>query len=164
LPLSQLQTGIHTFRGAKRRFEYIHKSTQYVVIDDYAHHPEELNAIISSVKTLYPNKKITGIFQPHLFSRTQDFAAGFASSLAALDQVYLMDIYPARELPIPGVTSQWLLNLIQNPNKLLVSPQSILDLLRDQPADVLLILGAGDIDRIVQPIQSLYHELETRHE
>lgn len=164
LPLSQLQTGIHTFRGAKRRFEYIHKSNQYVVIDDYAHHPEELNAIISSVKTLYPNKKITGIFQPHLFSRTQDFAAGFASSLAALDQVYLMDIYPARELPIPGVTSQWLLNLIQNPNKLLVSPQSILDLLRDQPADVLLILGAGDIDRIVQPIQSLYHELETRHE
>jgi UDP-N-acetylmuramate--alanine ligase len=162
LPIHQLQEGIATFKGAKRRFEYIHKTNKFVVIDDYAHHPEELNAIIGSVKTLYPNKKITGIFQPHLFSRTQDFAVGFAQSLSALDQIYLMDIYPARELPIPGVDSQWLLSLIPNPNKLLVSPETIIATLNQNPAEVLLILGAGDIDRIVQPIQTLYHELEAR--
>ena len=163
LPIDQLQQGIATFKGAKRRFEYIHKTTKYVVIDDYAHHPEELNAIIGSVKTLYPNQKITGIFQPHLFSRTQDFAQGFADSLAALDQIYLMEIYPARELPIPGVNSTWLLSLINNPNKSLVTPNNILNQLSNNPAEVLLILGAGDIDRIVQPIQTLYHELETRN-
>ena len=163
LPINQLQQGIATFKGAKRRFEYIHKSPRYVVIDDYAHHPEELNAIIGSVKTLYPTKKITGIFQPHLFSRTQDFAEGFADSLAALDQVYLMDIYPARELPIPGVDSTWLLSLINNPNKSLVTPNSIITQMSNNPAEVLLILGAGDIDRIGQPIQPLYHELETRN-
>ena len=162
LPIHQLQEGIATFKGAKRRFEYIHKTNKFVVIDDYAHHPEELNAIIGSVKTLYPNKKITGIFQPHLFSRTQDFAEGFAQSLSALDQIYLMDIYPARELPIPGVDSQWLLSLIPNPNKLLVNPETIIATLNQNPAEVMLILGAGDIDRIVQPIQTLYHELEAR--
>ncbi|MEK0440145.1 MAG: hypothetical protein RLZZ504_1061 [Bacteroidota bacterium] len=162
LPIDVLQRGIATYKGAKRRFEYIHKSPNYVVIDDYAHHPEELNAIIGSVKTLYPNKKITGIFQPHLFSRTQDFAEGFAASLSALDQLYLMEIYPARELPIAGVDSTWLLSLVSNPNKMLVTPHNILDTLKDNPAEVLLILGAGDIDRLVQPIQTLYHELETR--
>lgn len=164
LPINELQQGIATFKGAKRRFEYIHKSPNYVVIDDYAHHPEELNAIIGSVRTLYPNKKITGIFQPHLFSRTQDFAPGFADSLSKLDHLYLMDIYPARELPIPGVTSQWLLSSINNPNKQLVNPTNILTILEANPAEVLLILGAGDIDRLVQPIQTLYHELETRHQ
>ena len=162
LPIDALQRGIATYKGAKRRFEYIHKTPNYVVIDDYAHHPEELNAIIGSVKTLYPNKKITGIFQPHLFSRTQDFAEGFAASLSALDQLYLMEIYPARELPISGVDSTWLLSLVSNPNKMQVTPHSILDTLKDNPAEVLLILGAGDIDRLVQPIQTLYHELETR--
>lgn len=162
LPIDALQQGIASYKGAKRRFEYIHKTTNYVVIDDYAHHPEELNAIIGSVKTLYPDKKITGIFQPHLFSRTQDFAEGFAASLSALDQLYLMDIYPARELPIPGVDSTWLLSLVNNPHKALVTPSGVLDILKHNPAEVLLILGAGDIDRIVQPIQTLYHELETR--
>ena len=162
LPIDVLQRGIATYKGAKRRFEYIHKSPNYVVIDDYAHHPEELNAIIGSVKTLYPNKKITGIFQPHLFSRTQDFAEGFAASLSALDQLYLMEIYPARELPIAGVDSTWLLSLVSNPNKMRVTPHNILDTLKDNPGEVLLILGAGDIDRLVQPIQTLYHELETR--
>ena len=163
LPIDLLQQGIATFKGAKRRFEYIHKTTKYVVIDDYAHHPEELNAIIGSVKTLYPNQKITGLFLHHLFIRTHDFAQGFADSLAALDQIYLMEIYPARELPIPGVNSTWLLSLINNPNKSLVTPNNILNQLSNNPAEVLLILGAGDIDRIVQPIQTLYHELETRN-
>jgi UDP-N-acetylmuramate--alanine ligase len=132
------------------------------VIDDYAHHPEELNAIIGSVKTLYPNKTITGIFQPHLFSRTQDFADGFAQSLSELDQIYLLNIYPAREQPIPGVNSDWLLSLINHPKKEVVTPDHVLEKIKNNPAEVLLILGAGDIDRIVQPLAKIYDELEAR--
>lgn len=131
-----------------------------MVIDDYAHHPEELNAIIGSVRTLYPDQQITGIFQPHLFSRTQDFAQGFADSLSRLDQVWLMDIYPAREKPIPGVTSDWLINMISNPNKTRVNPQSVLEKIQIEKPQILLILGAGDIDRIVQPIANLYLKID----
>lgn len=162
LPIHQLQNGIASFKGAKRRFEYIHKSDRFVVIDDYAHHPEELNAIIGSVKTLYPNKAITGIFQPHLFSRTQDFAAGFAQSLSELDEIYLLNIYPAREQPIPGVNSDWLLSLIDHLKKEVVTPDQVLEKIKNNPAEVLLILGAGDIDRIVQPLAKIYDELEAR--
>jgi UDP-N-acetylmuramate--alanine ligase len=162
LPIHQLQNGIASFKGAKRRFEYIHKSDRFVVIDDYAHHPEELNAIIGSVKTLYPNKTITGIFQPHLFSRTQDFADGFAQSLSELDQIYLLNIYPAREQPIPGVNSDWLLSLINHPKKEVITPDQVLEKIKNNPAEVLLILGAGDIDRIVQPLAKIYDELEAR--
>jgi UDP-N-acetylmuramate--alanine ligase len=162
LPIHQLQNGISSFKGAKRRFEYIHKSDRFVVIDDYAHHPEELNAIIGSVKTLYPNKTITGIFQPHLFSRTQDFADGFAQSLSELDQIYLLNIYPAREQPIPGVNSDWLLSLIDHPKKEVITPDQVLEKIKNNPAEVLLILGAGDIDRIVQPLAKIYDELEAR--
>jgi UDP-N-acetylmuramate--alanine ligase len=160
LDVKTLQKGIASYKGAKRRFEYVHKTENYVVIDDYAHHPEELNAIIGSVRTLYPDQQITGIFQPHLFSRTQDFAQGFADSLSQLDQVWLMDIYPAREKPIPGVTSTWLLNLISNPQKTLVSPQTILEKIQMEKPQILLILGAGDIDRIVQPIANLYLKID----
>jgi UDP-N-acetylmuramate--alanine ligase len=131
-----------------------------VVIDDYAHHPEELNAIIGSVRTLYPDQQITGIFQPHLFSRTQDFAQGFADSLSQLDQVWLMDIYPAREQPIPGVTSTWLLNMISNLQKTLVNPETVLEKIQMEKPQILLILGAGDIDRIVQPIANLYLKID----
>jgi UDP-N-acetylmuramate--alanine ligase len=162
LPIHQLQNGISSFKGAKRRFEYIHKSDRFVLIDDYAHHPEELNAIIGSVKTLYPNKTITGIFQPHLFSRTQDFADGFAQSLSELDQIYLLNIYPAREQPIPGVNSDWLLSLIDHPKKEVITPDQVLEKIKNNPAEVLLILGAGDIDRIVQPLAKIYDELEAR--
>ncbi len=162
LNLEALKKGIASYKGAKRRFEYVHKTENYVVIDDYAHHPEELNAIIGSVKTLYPNKTITGIFQPHLFSRTQDFAQGFADSLSQLDQVWLMDIYPAREKPIPGVDSDWLLSLIANPKKVKVDPTQILENIETLTPEVLLILGAGDIDRIVQPIAKLYEKIDAR--
>ena len=160
LPIKSLQKGIASYKGAKRRFEYVHKTENYVIIDDYAHHPEELNAIIGSVRTLYPDQQITGIFQPHLFSRTQDFAQGFADSLSRLDQVWLMDIYPAREKPIPGVTSDWLINMISNPNKSRVNPQSVLEKLQIEKPQILLILGAGDIDRIVQPIANLYLKID----
>ena len=160
LPIESLQKGIASYKGAKRRFEYVHKTENYVVIDDYAHHPEELNAIIGSVRTLYPDQMITGIFQPHLFSRTQDFAEGFADSLSKLDSVWLMDIYPAREKPIPGVNSEWLLNMISNPQKTLVNPQTVLEKIQTEKPQILLILGAGDIDRIVQPIANLYLKID----
>lgn len=160
LPIELLQTGIANYKGAKRRFEYVHKSENFVVIDDYAHHPEELNAIIGSVRTLYPNQMITGIFQPHLFSRTQDFAQGFANSLSNLDHIWLMDIYPAREKPIPGITSEWLLNMISNPNKTLVNPLTALQKIESAKPKILLILGAGDIDQIVQPIANLYLKID----
>jgi UDP-N-acetylmuramate--alanine ligase len=158
LDTATLKTGIETYKGAKRRFEYIVNQQDFVVIDDYAHHPEELNAIIGSVKSLYPNKKITGIFQPHLFTRTRDFAAGFAESLSALDTLWLMEIYPAREEPIEGINSAWLLNQVVNKHKSILSPDAILKQLEVEKPEVLLILGAGDIDRIVEPIRTLYEK------
>lgn len=162
LPIELLKAGISSYQGAKRRFEYIHRSKHFVVIDDYAHHPEELNAIIGSVRTLYPDKKITGIFQPHLYSRTRDFAQAFANSLSSLDNVCLLDIYPARELPIEGVTSTWLMHLIQNPNKILLQKNEVETYIQQNQPEILLILGAGDIDRLVEPIKKQYEELASR--
>jgi UDP-N-acetylmuramate--alanine ligase len=149
-------SGLESFRGAKRRFEYVIKTETHAVIDDYAHHPQELNAIIGSVKELYPNRKLTAIFQPHLFSRTRDFADGFAESLSKPDRTILMDIYPARELPIEGINSTWLLNKISSNNKYLMSTDEILEYIRKNKPELLLILGAGDIDRIVPKIKEVY--------
>lgn len=158
LPWKELQEGILTYRGAKRRFETVFKTSEYVVIDDYAHHPEELNAIIRSVKALYPNFTLTGIFQPHLFTRTRDFVDGFAKSLSQLDECWLMDIYPAREKPIPGISSQWLLEKITTPAQIMNGPE-ILSSLKENPKKLLLILGAGDIDKLVSPIKEIYSAL-----
>lgn len=144
------------FTGVKRRFEYIVKTSEHVVIDDYAHHPGELEAIISSTKKLYPNASITGIFQPHLFTRTRDFAEGFAETLSQLDELMLMEIYPARELPIEGINAQWLLDKVKCEKKSLLNTEEILGKIAAQKPEVLLILGAGDIDRIVTPVQKLY--------
>ena len=160
LNLEALKKGIASYKGAKRRFEYVHKTENYVVIDDYAHHPEELNAIIGSVKTLYPNKTITGIFQPHLFSRTQDFAQGFADSLSQLDQVWLMDIYPARELPIEGVSSNMLLERMKSDNKMLCAKESLVETIAAKRPEILLTLGAGDIDLFVEPLKERLKNLE----
>ena len=148
--------GLETFKGVKRRFEYIVRTENAVVIDDYAHHPGELDAIIGSVRELYPGKTISGIFQPHLFTRTRDFADGFAKSLSQLDDLILMDIYPARELPIPGITSAWLLEQVQNTNKQLLSENEILQWYKQRKPEVLLILGAGDIDRLVPKIKATH--------
>lgn len=156
LDYQKSKQAVGSFKGAKRRFEYIVKTPEHVVIDDYAHHPGELEAIIGSVKKLYPNKKITGIFQPHLFTRTRDFAEGFASSLSELDELILMEIYPARELPIPGIDSNWLLEKVSAKQKSLLDFNQILEKLSTEKPEVLLILGAGDIDRIVSPIQQIY--------
>lgn len=144
-----------SFKGIKRRFEFIVKTDHVVYIDDYAHHPTELSAAIQAARSLFPDKKITGIFQPHLFSRTKDFADGFAAALNKLDEIILMDIYPARELPIEGVTSEIIFEKMDNKNKVLVTKGSLMNELKGRNFEVLLTLGAGDIDTFIEPIKAL---------
>lgn len=151
----QITEGLKTFKGVKRRFEFINREPDFVYIDDYAHHPAELEAFILSVKMLYPDKKITGVFQPHLYSRTKDFAPGFAQSLSLLDEAILLDIYPARELPMKGVTSDLIFDEITCPKKHKATKDSVLELLKTLDPGVLLTMGAGDIDTLVLPISTL---------
>lgn len=148
----QIRAGLKSFLGVKRRFEYIIRREDFVFIDDYAHHPEELKACIRSVKAIYPGKAITGVFQPHLFSRTRDFYQGFADSLSELDTVVLLDIYPARELPIPGVSSAVLLEMINSDKKMLCTKAALPAKLKELKPAILLTMGAGDIDQLVIPI------------
>jgi UDP-N-acetylmuramate--alanine ligase len=150
-----LRPALKSFKGVKRRFEYHFRTPDLTYIDDYAHHPTEINALISSVKSIYPGQQITGIFQPHLFSRTQDFAAEFAQALAQLDTLYLLPIYPAREVPIPGVTSEWLAELTPLQNKWVLDSHEILTALQKPQKGVMLTIGAGDIDRMVGPLTAL---------
>lgn len=156
----EVRKALGSFRGIKRRFEYQANTGSCVFIDDYAHHPAELRATIEAVKERYPGKRITGVFQPHLFSRTRDHADGFAESLALLDEILLLEIYPAREEALPGIDSQWLLDKIPNPHKKCVSKsQLLLEIKKAQP-EVLLTLGAGDIDREVEPIRRMLEKLK----
>ncbi len=150
-----VRDALATFRGIKRRFEVVVRGEKTVFIDDYAHHPTELENAIAAAKMLYPNKKITGIFQPHLFTRTRDFQEGFAAALDTLDEVILMDIYPARELPIEGVTSAIIFDKMKNSNKVLTTKAELMPLLRGRDFEVLLTLGAGDIDTFVRPIAEM---------
>lgn len=152
--IGSIKNSLYSFKGVKRRFDYQIKSPQLIFIDDYAHHPEELRACISAVKELYSSKKITGIFQPHLFTRTRDFADEFARSLEILDELILLDIYPAREKPIKGITSQMLLEKVKLSNKKLVSKKELFDELRKREIQVLITMGAGDIDTLVEPIKN----------
>lgn len=149
----EIRSGLKTFQGVKRRFEYVLKHPKHIFIDDYAHHPEELRAFISSVRALYPNRKITGAFQPHLFSRTRDFVDGFAESLNLLDEVFLLDIYPARELPIEGITSEIIFNKLHN-KKSICSKEMLPKLVAESNPEVMVSLGAGDIDALVLPIKN----------
>ncbi len=155
LNAEQIRGGINSFEGVKRRFEYILRKNSLVYIDDYAHHPIELSNCLNSVRALFPNKKITIVFQPHLFSRTQDFMDGFAESLALADEVLLLDIYPARELPIEGVTSKVLLGKIDMVKKELFSKEELLSFVEKNADDfeVLLTIGAGDVGTLVKPIK-----------
>lgn len=155
LSSNQIREGLNSFLGVKRRFEYILRTDSLVFIDDYAHHPVELMNCLGSVKKLYPNKKLTVIFQPHLFSRTQDFMGDFAKSLELVDELILLDIYPARELPIPGITSQVLFEKIGIENKRLLSKEGALQYISDHMCDfeVLLTVGAGDIGEMVGSIK-----------
>jgi UDP-N-acetylmuramate--alanine ligase len=150
-----IREGLKNFRGVKRRFEYIIRTEKLVYVDDYAHHPEEIRALVSSIRLLYPGKKITGIFQPHLFSRTKDFVDDFAKELSALDELILLPIYPAREEPIHGVSSEWLLSKCKNEVKSIKKPSELLPYLSSFEQGVLLTIGAGDIDRLVQPMKEL---------
>ncbi|MBL7963091.1 MAG: UDP-N-acetylmuramate--L-alanine ligase [Flavobacteriales bacterium] len=144
-----LRQGLASFRGVQRRFEVRARTSRSVLIDDYAHHPAELEACILSARELFPGRRITGIFQPHLFSRTRDLAEGFARSLALLDDLLLLEIYPAREEPIPGITSAWLLEQVPLRNKYLCTKQELQAGGHLREVDILLALGAGDIDRLV---------------
>ena len=150
-----LRAALADFKGVKRRFEFILRSPERVFVDDYAHHPAELEAAISAAKMLFPTRKVTGIFQPHLFTRTRDFVEGFAAALDGLDECILLDIYPARELPIPGVTSAMIADLMKNKNVTLTSKGELLHVLKTKNPDVLMTMGAGDIDTMIEPIKSL---------
>ncbi|MFO7370563.1 MAG: UDP-N-acetylmuramate--L-alanine ligase [Bacteroidales bacterium] len=151
----QIRQSIDTFSGIQRRFDYHIKTGKIVYIDDYAHHPMEIEATLRSVRELYPGKKITGIFQPHLYSRTKDLAKGFANSLGLLDSLILLDIYPARELPIEGVTSELVFRDVQTADKIMCSKEELLEVLQKRDIEVLITLGAGDIDKYTEPITQL---------
>jgi UDP-N-acetylmuramate--alanine ligase len=150
-----IRESLARFSGILRRFDYQIKTEDLVYIDDYAHHPREIEATLVSVRKLYPDKKITGIFQPHLYTRTRDFAEGFARSLSLLDRLILLDIYPARELPIEGVQSEMIFRDVTIKNKVLCKKEDVLSLLEKSQIEVLITLGAGDIDKLVVPIRQL---------
>jgi UDP-N-acetylmuramate--alanine ligase len=149
-----IKKALASFKGVKRRFEYIVRDKEHIYIDDYAHHPEELRAAITSVKTLYPDKKLTTIFQPHLFTRTRDFADGFAEVLDMSDELIMLDIYPARELPIEGVSADMILDRMKLWNKRKCGKQETIDLVHFEKPELLLTVGAGDIDQLVQPLKN----------
>jgi UDP-N-acetylmuramate--alanine ligase len=149
-----IKSALASFKGVHRRFEYIVKTAEHIYIDDYAHHPEELRAAITSVKKLYPNKKLVTVFQPHLYTRTRDFADGFAEVLDMTDELVLLDIYPARELPIEGVNSGMILSRMKLANKRICSKQEAIELIRNEKPALLLTVGAGDIDQLVEPLKN----------
>lgn len=154
VPAQSIKAGLQTYTGVKRRFEFVFEGQGKVYIDDYAHHPKEIDAFMTSLRALYPDKKITVLFQPHLYTRTRDFAVEFAESLSKADELVLLPIYPAREKPIPGVTSEVLLELVKCPVKELVPKEEVIKKLSNNfDFEVLATIGAGDIDTLVKPIR-----------
>jgi UDP-N-acetylmuramate--alanine ligase len=149
----EIRDALTSFKGVRRRFEFRIKRPGLVMIDDYAHHPEEIRSFLASVRMIYPDKRITGVFQPHLFSRTRDFLNEFAQVLSSLDEIILLEVYPARELPIPGIDSQLLLDKITNSSKKLVDKHGLLALLQSMNPELLVMMGAGDIDALVPQIE-----------
>ena len=154
----KIGNALASFRGVRRRFSFQIREENLVYIDDYAHHPTEINAVHQAVRELYPNKKVIAVFQPHLFSRTKDFIDGFAESLSQFDEILLLEIYPARELPMEGVNATWLLNKINNPNKKLVSKEELFTVFKNSDAEVFITIGAGDIGELVKDIKKALHE------
>jgi UDP-N-acetylmuramate--alanine ligase len=154
----KISNALANFKGVKRRFSFQIRTDKLVYIDDYAHHPTEINAVHQAVKELYPNKKILACFQPHLFSRTKDFVDGFAESLSQFDEILLLEIYPARELPIEGVNSAWLLEKITAKNKQSVTKEMLLTSFKNSDADVYITIGAGDIGEMVKEIKKVLNE------
>ena len=158
----EIRKGMASFAGPKRRFDFHLKKENIVLIDDYAHHPAELKASIQSVKELYAGRKITGVFQPHLYTRTRDFATDFAESLSLLDELILLDIYPAREEPIPGVTSQIIFDAVTIPNKKMVRKEDLLNRIAAEVnnLEVVLMVGAGNIEQLVEPVKHILDKKE----
>jgi UDP-N-acetylmuramate--alanine ligase len=154
IEVDRTREALHSFKGVKRRFEY-QLNADKIYVDDYAHHPEELRAFFKAIRTLYPDRKLTAIFQPHLFTRTRDFADGFAEVLSTVDDLLLLEIYPARELPIPNVNSQMLIDKITLKNKRICSKQQAMDYVKEQQPQLLVTVGAGDIDTLVEPLKNL---------
>lgn len=150
-----VKAAIACFEGVKRRLEVHLNSPGLAYVDDYAHHPAELSSAITSLRDIFPGRKITAIFQPHLYTRTRDFAADFAASLSLVDKLILLDIYPAREEPIPGVTSEIIFKDVTAPEKVLIKKEQLMDYLSEEPVDVLVSFGAGNIDRFIEPITEL---------
>jgi UDP-N-acetylmuramate--alanine ligase len=155
MEIAKVKAGIESFKGVKRRFQYIVRTEKIVYIDDYAHHPTEIEAFLKSVKKLYEGKKVTCIFQPHLFSRTRDFMDGFVESLSLPDKLILLDIYPARELPIEGVTSKVIFDKVTIKDKVLCTKIDLMSVLEKEETDILVTVGAGDIDTFVKPIKEM---------
>lgn len=153
-----IKDAVEKFKGVKRRFEYVFRNDQTVFIDDYAHHPEELATLIKSARRLFPDKKCVIVFQPHLFSRTRDLAEGFAHSLDMADEIILLDIYPARELPIEGVTTQMITDKMGNPAHTILSKEGLLEYVQQAKAELLITAGAGDIDKLVKPIKEILQQ------
>jgi len=151
----KIKNAVADFMGVKRRFEYIIKTNERVFIDDYAHHPEELKALITGAKALFPDKRCTIVFQPHLYSRTKDLADEFASVLDLADQVILLPIYPARELPIEGVSSQMILDRMKNQNKQVLTKEELKGWVKKNKPVLLITAGAGDIDRELEPLKQI---------
>lgn len=153
-----IRHALANFKGIKRRFERVFENEQVVYVDDYAHHPAELEATIQAARVLYPGRRLTGIFQPHLYTRTRDFQEGFAAAMDTLDEPWLLEIYPAREEPIEGVNAALILSLMKNPNKRLIRKEDVLQTLAQHPVDVLLTLGAGDIDTLAEPLKTYFSQ------
>lgn len=153
-----IKEALASFKGIKRRFEKVFENDKVIFIDDYAHHPEEIRVFVESVHEIYPKKKITAVFQPHLFSRTKDLAKEFAAQLSKADEVVLLDIYPARELPVEGVTSDLIFNQLTCPEKTLLKKEELLDFIKSKDLEVLLTIGAGDIDKYLASIKAILTE------
>lgn len=152
---SELRFALESYRGVARRFDVKILNDKVVLIDDYAHHPEEIKAFLTSVRHLFPGRKLAGVFQPHLYSRTKDFASEFAKSLELLDELVLLDIYPAREEPIEGVSAELIFKQIQLENKSLIEKAELCDFVREMDVDVLVTMGAGDIDQLIEPVSNI---------
>jgi UDP-N-acetylmuramate--alanine ligase len=161
LSLAEIRQGLGSFRGVKRRFEFVVRHEQLVFVDDYAHHPTEIEAFLRSLKAMYPSRKLTVAFQPHLFTRTRDFADGFSASLSLADEVIVLDIYPARELPIEGVSADMLMAKITSPVKLRCKKEELLKIVAQRSIEVFATVGAGDIDTLVNPLKELLIKNET---
>jgi UDP-N-acetylmuramate--alanine ligase len=155
LTVQEIQGGLNSFKGVRRRFDIQFKSEKLIYIDDYAHHPEELRFLIDSLEMMYPEQAVTAIFQPHLFTRTRDFGTDFSAQLSRFDELILLPIYPAREEEILGISSEWLLSMVRLKKKQVLNSSRVLELMQKKNNGIVVTIGAGDIDRIVAPLKDI---------